>query len=463
MPTRIRDIVPVSFSIAQPTTRSQAFNFPLIFADTVSQKDRVGSYSSLTAMTDAGFSTTEDAYLMASDIFSQTSKLGKKLPIVKVGRKYKDQNSIIDITFDASATAGSFTLAISKDGGTAEVTGAIAYNELAAAAEVIVETNTNVASCSITINATNIADSAGFQLEFDGGDANTLFEVTVVDVSALTGVSSATIDHVAYGSATETWTAGFSAILAADDEFWAIFSSTLVEADILEIAAAVEPNFNKFYWALSADADVKGTSTTDVASDLKGLSYKRTAITYSGDTSAHATSAWGGACLPDFLGAVNPCYYPLTGVSADSLTDTEIQNLVGKNCNRIESIGSFVVVPGTAAGQEGNVGGITCFGQFIDNIFAKDYLETRVSEDVYALLIQETRVTSLEQIEAVIRGTLQKEGVARGIIVDGSIDVNIETATLDSGTRTATFPDGTANLTDAVNKVDISFDLALNT
>ena len=74
-------------------------------------------------------------------------------------------------------------------------------------------------------------------------------------------------------------------------------------------------------------------------------------------------------------------------------------------------------------------------------------------------MIQETRVTSLAQIEAVIRGTLQTEGVARGIIQADTIDVSIETATLNSLTRTATFPDGTATLTDAVNKIDISFNL----
>ena len=460
MATKIRDIVPVSFAISTPTERSQAFNFPLVLADTVSQKERVASYSSLEAMTDAGFSTTEDAYLMASDIFSQTSKQGKTLPIVKVGRKYKDQNTTIDVTFDADATAGTFTLAIAKEEGTPEVTGTINWNETVAAnIETVIESNTNVASVTVTINGTNAGDAEGITIEFDGADANTLFEVTAVDVSALTSVTTATIDHVAYGSATETWTEGVNNVVAYDSEFWALFASTKVEADILLIAAAVEPLNNKFFWGLTADAAVPTSSTTDVASDLETLAYKRTLIAYSEDTTAHATAIWGGACLPDFLGAVNPCYYPLTGLVADSLTDTEIQYLVAKKVNRFESIGGVTIVPGTAAGQEGNVGGINCAGQFIDQVFAKDYLETRVSEDVYNLLIQEERVTSLSQIEAVIRATLETEGVARGVIVEGSIDVNIDTATLNKTTRTATFPNGTAELTAAVNKIDISFDL----
>ena len=59
-------------------------------------------------------------------------------------------------------------------------------------------------------------------------------------------------------------------------------------------------------------------------------------------------------------------------------------------------------------------------------------------------------MTSLTQVDAVIRETLQVEGVNRGISADGSIDTGIDTATLNAATRTATFNNGTADLVDAI-------------
>lgn len=462
MATQIKDAASVSFSIAPRSISADTFNYFMIMADTTAQKGRVGTYSSLSAMADAGFFTTEDAYVAANNIFAQTSKDGKKLSSIKVGRKLKDANSKVTITFDADATAGSFTISVSKADAAAVTSGAITWNEAVAAnIETVIEAMSNVASVTVTINGTNAGDAEGITIEWDGADANLQFEVTAVDVSALTSVSTATITQDVYGSATETWAAAFDAIVAADDVFWGFAPTTVTEADIDALAAKAETADNKMLWALTRDSDVKDAVSNDVASELKALGYKKTLLVYNEDTDSFATCAWAGSVLPDFLGGVNPCYYQMVGVTADTLTDTEITNMIGKYVNRVEAIdGTVTQIPGVAPGSTtGDEGGYNVSGQFIDQIFAVDYLNVKVTEAVYNLLRSQKRVTSLTQVDAVIRQALQVEGVNRNIIEEGSIDTDIATATLDASTRTATFPNGTADLVDAISRVNITFKL----
>jgi len=461
MPTTIRDAASVSFSIAPRAVSSDLFNYFLILDETTSQKARVGTYSSISAMADAGFSTSESAYVAASNVFAQTSKDGRKLPAVKVGRKYVDANSKVTITFDQDATAGTFTIDVSKADGAAVTSGTIAWDEtVAATIETTIEAMSNVSSITVTINGTNAGDAEGITIEWDGADANILFEVTDVDVSSLTTVTTATVTQDVYGSATETYTAAFNAIVAADSSFWGFAPTSVTEADIDLLAASAETANSKMLWGLTRDSDVKDAVSNDVASELKALGYKKTLLVYNEDTDSYATCAWAGATLPDFLGAVNPCYYPMTGVTADTLTDTEITNMIGKFVNRVETIGGSVVVPGVAPGAtDGAQGGYNVSGQFIDQIFAKDYLEVKVSEAIYTALIAEKRITSLTQIDTIIRETLEVEGVARGIIEAGSIDTGIDTATLTASTRTANFDNGTADLEDAVSRITVTFKL----
>jgi len=461
MPTTIRDAASVSFSIAPRAVSSDLFNYLMILDETTSQKARSGTYTSLTAMTDAGFGTSEEAYIAAANVFAQTSKLGKKLPVVKVGRKYVDANSKVTITFDADATAGTFTIDVSKEDGTAVTSTAIAYDEtVAASIETIIETMANVASVTVTINGTNAGDAEGITIEWNGADANLVFEVDAVNISALTTVTTATITQDIYGAATETWTEAFSAIVAADSSFWGFVPTTVTEANIDLLAASAETAKSKMLWALTRDSDVKDAVTNDVASELKALGYKKTLLVYNEDTASYATAAWAGATMPDFLGAVNPCWYPMTGVVGDTLSDTEITNMIGKYVNRVETVGGSTVVPGVSSGTtDGAQGGYNVSGQFIDQIFAKDYLEVKVSEAIFNALIAETRITSLTQIDTIIRSTMETEGVQRGMVVAGSVDTGLDTATLVSSTRTATFDNGDADLEDAISRINVTFKL----
>ncbi len=78
-------IVDVTITRATATPSAASFSDILIAGELLEsvQSDRVASYASLTALTDAGVGTTDPIYLAASAIFSQNPKMTQ----VKVGRK----------------------------------------------------------------------------------------------------------------------------------------------------------------------------------------------------------------------------------------------------------------------------------------------------------------------------------------------------------------------------------------
>jgi hypothetical protein len=464
--TVTRDVVNVAISIATPATGADAFGIPMILNDLTAWPDRVQSFTSADAVLEAGASLTDPVYIAVKDMFNQTSKDGKKISLVKVGKKKTDANGTATVTFDADATAGNFTLDIALGDAAAVSTGLIAYDALASAVETAIETVASVTSCTVTLLGTNPGDAEGFTVEFDGADATKDLRVTAVDVSALTSVTTGTVDQSVYGSATETWVEAYQAVKAEDNVFINLLPTTRTKADILALAAAIESDV-VLGWFITSDADVLSGTAGNVAETLKGLAYTKSNITYTGDSDNYLNCGWVGATSPDFIGGINVAYYQIAGIATDTLTSTQITNLVGNNCNRFETIGGKNIVPGTAAGSQGNVGAIMVNGQFIDYIWAKLYLETVLQNALFNLLTEQKKVPSttsgLDLIESVMRSTLQTEGVNRDIIEPDTINItmpNLDTySAILKSQRSLEFDGGSADLQGAFSKITITYNL----
>lgn len=471
MSTRIKDVVPVSLSIGGSTVTQQGFGTALILAELDQFVDtRVKTYTSLSGMEADGFAAGDDAYDMASDLLSQTSKNGREISSFKVGRKNVDQNAISTVTFDADATAGTFTLTIQQDGEDAETTATIAYDALSSAVESAIEALTDVTTATVTVNGTNPGDAEGITVEITDPE-NTGFTITAVDVSSLTGVDTATITLDQPGLGVDTWAEAYSAVKSEDNDFYVLLPATVTNADHVALAAAIEADStSRIAVALTRDSDVVSAANDDVASTLQDNSYSRYAMLYSEDTDSWANAAWIGATLPDNLYSINTCYYPLTGVVADNLTDSEIGYLVNKNCNRIEDIGGYTVVPGTAAGESGDAGGIVPDGTFIDFIVAKDFLESRLSEQIFQNLILGTTKlpftnAGLSAVEAEIYRVLRVYGVDNNIVTEDSINVTMpDLDTYDSTKKANRWLDdvvGDGDAQGAISKISIQVNLAV--
>ena len=471
MSTLIKDVTPVTVTIDSFSVSGQNFSTPLIMGSAIRQEDRTQAFTSLAGMLAANYQTTDAEYIGAANMLAQTSKKGKKVTSFKIGKKYENVDAIEKIAWDASASSGTFTIDISKAGAAAVTSGSINYNDNAAAIKAVIDAMANVTSCTVTFNtgATQAGDAAGFAIEFDG-DATIDFEITDADVAALVGVSSFTTTRHAYATAEETFTAGYNNIKAYDDDWHYLLPLTLTKADLLLLAAALESDTSpKFGFFGTKDADVPAATALNIAEQLQDSSYTKCCLAYTADTDDYPNLCWAGAVIPDKLWGINPCWYPLTSITGDTLTATQIGNLVDQNCNRIETIGSYTVVPGTAAGESGNVGGITPSGQFIDYIDAKDYLQARISEDLYTLLLNSIKIPFTKPGESLVQSTIIASvityGVNEGIVEAGSITVDMPDLDTYSTTKKANrwldgvVGDGTPQ--GAINKISVSFNLTV--
>jgi len=110
-------------------------------------------------------------------------------------------NEVQKISFDARATAGTFTIQLD-----AETTAAIAYDATAAQIKTALELLAGINEVSVSANM----PSLNICIEFTGADASTTFTNVIVDVSALTGVTSATVTKLITGSDNISIDWGFS-------------------------------------------------------------------------------------------------------------------------------------------------------------------------------------------------------------------------------------------------------------
>ena len=479
MGTRIQDIAAVTFTIQTPAYSSDAFGIPLILSECKWAdygSDLVRSYTDAASVaTDIVGGATSEAYYAALSLMAQTSKGGKKVSLFKVGRKQTSTNSKWNVVWSEDATAGNFTITTSKAGGTAQTTAAIAFGAAAADVKAALELLTNIDTVTVTLNAggADAGDAEGFNIEHVGADVTIDFTDSVT--SSLTGAGGAvtgTVTKIGLGEAVNTYAAAYTACAAEDPDFFVVLPTTRDETLMAAISLLVESD-KRMVWLHTDDkATICSSSTADIASTLKTANYANTVCVLSSDTSENwSNAALAGATMPDGLYSINPCNTPLTSVTPDTFTATELTHLVGKRCNRIESIGGYSVVPGVSlvATEGGNYGGITSSGQFIDLVAAKYYLEQKVGEAIWNLLFTQPKIPftleGLAQIEETVRSTLYNYGVATRIIDDGNINiVTPNLATYDATKKSQRWLDGVTGdgtLQGAINKISVSFKLAV--
>lgn len=247
-----------------------------------------------------------------------------------------------------------------------------------------------------------------------------------------------------------------TAIQAVNDDWYGLAVETRLEADILAIAAWVEARI-KIFCALSSDAAVKSATAGNVLEDLVAAAYERTFLLYSEDLDDHAGAAWLGKQLPKLPGGTNWAYQTLAGITVDSLSLTE-QNNITNNKGSI-----YTVVNDINHTQFGQVAS----GEWVDVMRGSDFIQVRMQEKVYFQLINSDRIPYTENgiavIENAMRDVLKQARDVNGIITEFEITTPAlaDISAIDKGNRF--LPDMTfvATLAGAINKTQIRGRLVL--
>ena len=382
-------IVTVNVTVQDAAVSQAGFGTPLIMThESPFGPELVRSYSSTTAMTNDGFAAGGAAVAAASAIFAQNPKV----PTLKVGRRTSTATAQTRIVTVATVTDDvDYTVTINGTAFTIDSGSSATNLTIAAALEAAVNGGSEPVTATDNLDGTIdlVADVAGTEF---GLTISSL--LTQDDTTADAGVA-----------------ADYAAIKAEDGDFYGVVMTSSATLETVALAAAVEAD-RRIFGAQTSDSDVLSDTAGNVAETLDAAGYDRTFLIWSGDNFKYAAAAWLGKLFPKNPGSATWAFKTLAGVTVDSLSDTQIDNLEANDANHYTTTkGSSLTLQGTMAS-----------GRFIDTTRGIDWLQIRLQERLISLLAQSEKIpytdAGIVALENEVRGQLQ-EAVSNSVIADG--------------------------------------------
>lgn len=431
----LSDIVSISISSETASVAQAGFGVPLVLAADCPGgfTERARTYTDLTGLV-ADFAVTTATYKQVSAAFAQNPRPEK----VIVGRLANKPTQAWDIDLGSAGILNSHKYQLqvvdptgltqkavyTSDGSAIE---AELWIGLAAAFNALTGPTVTATSAGGDTHMTLVADVAGTwhgvavlnqDSQYDSG-----VYMSIVRTEADAGVA-----------------ADLAAIALENSDWYAILCPFTSRAVSLAIAAYAEANKKLFVADVQDSATVTAAAGgSDVADDLKDAAYARTAAIYHPDNSVFAAASLAGKCLPFEPGSETWKFKTLAGVPIYPITATHQTNLEAKFCNY------YYRVAGVNITTQGQVSA----NEFIDVIRFRDWLEARMGERVYGVLVNNRKVSYTDRGIAIIEGVIRAQ-LSEGIAVGGLTDDPKPTVTVPK-TSAASGSDRTARLLRSVN------------
>lgn len=247
--------------------------------------------------------------------------------------------------------------------------------------------------------------------------------------------------------------AAAQAAVSVQNQFYGVVVCSHMASDIVQVATYIETQL-LVYVTASLDAGCLTTSTTDVMSVLKGLSFDRTMILYSaGANTQGPDGAWMGYMIATTPGIGNWADKTLAGVTADNLNPTQIGNVLSKNGNIYVTVG----------GNGTTLYGITPAGEYLDVTILLDWMSSNIQTGIIAvetdplnLKVPYTNqgITMLENpIRRVLRTAQDNQGIVPGWNVFAPNVSDVSPA--DKANRVLNGIGFDAQLAGAINQINI--------
>lgn len=189
--------------------------------------------------------------------------------------------------------------------------------------------------------------------------------------------------------------------------------------DIAQLFAFAQASELKvFYSASISQVTIPSSSTSDVASTLKGLSYEFGVLTFKGgDLDEYIEAGIGGIMIPEEAGSINLAWKNLAGITPDDLSLTQRDFIDGKNANWYDTFPDGVGTLFT---------GVTPKGTFADVIHGTMKLKSDLELAVFNFFKNNKKVSytdpAVAALKNVVRGVLEFH-VATGFLAAGSINI----------------------------------------
>ena len=366
------DDVSVSISVADAKVTQAGFGVPLIIPEVTHAifTDRTKEYATITAVA-VDFASTTLVYKAANALFAQTTKWGKAIEKVKVGRVAAGDANLTATLNNIVAEDNDWYCLILTDRTEAAVLLAAAWIETQAKIMVIGVEDADI--------ITSAVDDLAYVLKAAG------YTRTALIWTHEAGVEIA-VTSIAVSSEIATGTK---------------VAHTLRVGDVVLIAGATDAGADAS--VLNGDVTVLTVPTADTWTHAAVGAADGSAT---GTITAHARfkfpgAAWAGSCLPDNPGAITWKFQTLAGIVAATsayLDSAERGYAEGKNAN------IYVTTAGVSHTSEG----VMASGRFIDVTRGVDWLDARMEEAVFTQLVTLAKIPYTNAGLAVIESAIRK-------------------------------------------------------
>lgn len=418
-------LVRVAVNLAPLAAARRGFGTLLIAGDSnvINGVDRFRTYTDLESVA-GDFGTSAPEYLAAALYFGQSPRpnqlmIGRWLRTATAGLI---QGGILTTAEQAMAnwtsiTNGSFKIDIDGATKTLSALNFSAQTNLNGVASVINAALTggtiawDGSRFTVTSSTTGVTSTVGYASATGSG----------TDISALLKLTSATALVPVPGFAAETPVDCVSELANMSGMWYGLSfaASAMPTADqIVDVAAFIEgASISRLFGVTETDTRVLDNAwTTDLASRLKALNYKRSCVQFSANKYA-VCALFGRAFSVNFSAnrsTITLMYKQEPGVVAENLTETQAQTLKAKRCN------VFVKYQNdTAILQYGVMSGQAYF----DEMHGLDWFSDALQTAEYNLLYQsKTKIPQTDagqnQLVNVAAGVCQ-EAINNGLIAPG--------------------------------------------
>lgn len=445
----ISDIIAVSIAISDSAPKAPAFDTPLIVAKApyVGVRLYTCDASGLASMATDGFPTYSRAYQMMTRLAGQSGGVGSAYIFARTTQ----HTPTLDLTVDIAKTRVGQILSfdISYQGVTSTISVTIATNTVNAILD-LVETAINASTAGLaglTVTPDNATatkltittDTTGEFCQIDlGGDPSFSLEDTGADGSLaaqLTAAAGLIVDDA-----------------PLSDLFYGLLIDSYAETEINLAASFAESN-SKIFLGIAPDQEIlESGQTDDIASDLKGSGYNRSAVCFSRNMTSDWAAGWLGQMLGQTPGSATWAFKQIAGADADVLSATHF------SAARSKRAGLYT----TDRGISHTWDGFAASGRYFDITHGVDFLKSDIETRVYQLLLNQPKVpftaTGLAQVEAQIRGALTA-AEASGLVTPGWTVTMPDLATyssVDKAARILRTVNFTATLQGAVHSVTVA-------
>jgi len=208
---------------------------------------------------------------------------------------------------------------------------------------------------------------------------------------------------------------------AANSDWYALALIKTIrdDSDVSDAAAWIEANIKQFFTASNDITTLDSATSTDIASVLNALSYRRTFVIYSSKPLQYPeVSCFGKMATVNFDAEDSVStlkFKTLPGITVEAISSGQLATLTGKGCNAYVNIGGVNIL------TEGIM--VAGLGIFQDTVHGVDWLQNAIETAVYAFLVtQSTKVPLTDAGAASVEAQVSRalaEAVRNGLVAPG--------------------------------------------